>query len=195
MHFNASNQVDRWAPKSIGSVFGPIIVGVGMCAFLWLIGAMVTRVRRVRASGAAGASEAKFRRTIRGVMLAAEYLMTITFSLITVAMVTSAKWPLTVLMVLPVIFVIGIVVALAMLGQGGSRLAAAAGTPVGDRTQDACWKAGLLYVNPNDPALFVEKRFGIGYTLNFGHRWAVPILAAMILFPLGLTLIIKLLAH
>ena len=30
------------------------------------------------------------------------------------------------------------------------------------------WKWGALYVNPNDPSLFVEKRWGGGYTINFG---------------------------
>jgi Family of unknown function (DUF5808) len=41
-----------------------------------------------------------------------------------------------------------------------------------DRTPDRCWKAGIFYVNPADPALFVEKRHGIGYTLNFGNPWS-----------------------
>jgi Family of unknown function (DUF5808) len=27
----------------------------------------------------------------------------------------------------------------------------------------------MFYVNRQDPALIVEKRFGFGYTLNFGH--------------------------
>jgi uncharacterized membrane protein len=33
----------------------------------------------------------------------------------------------------------------------------------------------MFYVNRNDPAFFVEKRFGLGYTLNFGHplSWAL----------------------
>ena len=34
---------------------------------------------------------------------------------------------------------------------------------------DQCWKWGLFYVNPDDAALMVPKRFGIGYTLNFAH--------------------------
>jgi len=42
-------------------------------------------------------------------------------------------------------------------------------SPIGDRSEDRHWKAGFLYVNSSDPALFVEKRFGIGYTLNFGR--------------------------
>jgi uncharacterized membrane protein len=30
----------------------------------------------------------------------------------------------------------------------------------------------MFYINPSDPALFVEKRFGIGYKVNLGNRWS-----------------------
>ena len=44
----------------------------------------------------------------------------------------------------------------------------------GPRPPDAAW-SGSFYSNPNDPALLVPKRFGMGYTLNFGNpgSWAV----------------------
>jgi uncharacterized membrane protein len=42
----------------------------------------------------------------------------------------------------------------------------------GDRTDDTRWKLGLFYYNPDDPALFVEKRFGLGHTVNLANRWA-----------------------
>ncbi|MET7419250.1 DUF5808 domain-containing protein [Dactylosporangium sp. NPDC005555] len=32
------------------------------------------------------------------------------------------------------------------------------------------WRGGF-YVNPDDPAMFVPKRQGSGWTLNFGHRY------------------------
>jgi len=70
----------------------------------------------------------------------------------------------------------------ARMGQGGSRLngnvrglALATGT---DRDDDRFWKAGLIYVNRDDPAIVVGARFGVGWMLNFGnpvrvaaHRW------------------------
>ncbi|MEO8371101.1 MAG: DUF5808 domain-containing protein [Candidatus Solibacter sp.] len=40
----------------------------------------------------------------------------------------------------------------------------------GDGTPDECWKLGMFYFNPEDPAIFVEQRFGIGYTLNWANR-------------------------
>jgi hypothetical protein len=44
--------------------------------------------------------------------------------------------------------------------------------PIGDRTADSHWIGGLIYFNPTDPAVFVERRMGIGWTLNFGNLWS-----------------------
>jgi len=50
---------------------------------------------------------------------------------------------------------------------------AQAGEPQqGDRSPDRAWKLGLVYFNRDDPALFVEKRFGVGYTVNFARPGA-----------------------
>jgi len=37
------------------------------------------------------------------------------------------------------------------------------------RDDDRFWRAGLLYVNREDPALFVPRRFGLGWSINFGN--------------------------
>jgi Family of unknown function (DUF5808) len=50
----------------------------------------------------------------------------------------------------------------------------------GQRPPDAAWK-GSFYSNPNDPALLVPKRFGIGYTLNFGNPWSWAVLGLVLL--------------
>jgi uncharacterized membrane protein len=42
------------------------------------------------------------------------------------------------------------------------------------------WR-GVFYINPDDPALFVPKRYGIGYTLNFGNRWSWFVMALILL--------------
>ncbi|MBN2853902.1 MAG: DUF1648 domain-containing protein [Clostridia bacterium] len=71
-------------------------------------------------------------------------------------------------------------------GQSGSRLKTEKKVKeVVDRADDSNWKAGLYYVNRNDPSLFVPKRFGIGMTLNFGNplSWIVMlIIIGFILF-------------
>jgi uncharacterized membrane protein len=50
---------------------------------------------------------------------------------------------------------------------------------VGDGIPDRCWKLGLFYYNPEDPAIIVEKRFGMGQSLNFGNPWAWVFLAVV----------------
>ena len=39
---------------------------------------------------------------------------------------------------------------------------------------DERWKLGVFYVNPDDASVFLPKRFGIGWTLNFARpaAWA-----------------------
>jgi uncharacterized membrane protein len=87
----------------------------------------------------------------------------------------------------------GIVLAL-RTGQGGARLGSPAETAV-DRMDDRYWKLGGFYVNPQDPSLLVEKRFGVGWTFNFGNRWGViglcVLFAVLVLSPI----LIAMLAH
>jgi uncharacterized membrane protein len=50
---------------------------------------------------------------------------------------------------------------------------------------EANWRGGgLFYYNPSDPALFVEKRFGVGYTFNFGNRRAWLYMAYIVGLPI-----------
>lgn len=65
--------------------------------------------------------------------------------------------------------------------QGGS--GQASGNPgFLNRDDDSAWKLGSFYFNPHDPALMVNKRFGIGRTLNFGHPLAWVIVAGLLIF-------------
>ncbi len=48
------------------------------------------------------------------------------------------------------------------------------------------WKWGIFYVNRDDSALLVEKRFGVGYTLNFGNPWGIAIMAGILIGTFGL---------
>jgi uncharacterized membrane protein len=84
-------------------------------------------------------------------------------------------------------------------GQGGSRLPVAGRAAGGggsgrsggaERDDDRFWKAGLIYVNRDDPALMVGARFGVGWTLNLGNRVAWLIIAVVAAVPAGLAAIL-----
>ena len=53
--------------------------------------------------------------------------------------------------------------------------------------EDQYWKGGLIYFNKNDPSIFVEKRFGIGWTMNFAN----PIGYCIIFLPLIVILLVN----
>ncbi|HEV2387163.1 MAG TPA: DUF5808 domain-containing protein [Candidatus Acidoferrales bacterium] len=54
-----------------------------------------------------------------------------------------------------------------------------------DRTDERYWKAGMFYANPKDPALFVSKPSGLGYTVNFARPAGWAVLVALLLGPLA----------
>jgi uncharacterized membrane protein len=49
----------------------------------------------------------------------------------------------------------------------------------GKRPPDDAWK-GMFYSNREDPAVFVPKRYGFGYTLNFGNPWSWVVLVLIL---------------
>lgn len=46
---------------------------------------------------------------------------------------------------------------------------------------DKYWLLGCLYYNPNDPVAFVQKRFGIGWTINLGSNKGKLMVACIVL--------------
>jgi uncharacterized membrane protein len=143
-------------------------------------------VRPVHAGGE-GARELKFRETVSVILLVIEYFITLQASWI---MLVPRRGNLTIVALLPLflVFVLVAIVMLARLGQGGSRMPATdepripnSSVPVGDRTLDRYWKLGVFYFNQDDSAVLVEKRFGLGYSLNFARptAWFILLLGLM----------------
>lgn len=65
----------------------------------------------------------------------------------------------------------------------------------GVRDDDRYWLVGgFFYSNPDDPALFVVNRWGIGITPNLAHplaaRLAIGFLVGLLLIPLLLALLV-----
>lgn len=71
------------------------------------------------------------------------------------------------------------------LGQGGSRIRFEGAEDAGsqntvNRDDDRFWKAGVFYFNRDDPAVWVQKRFGVGWTVNFARPAALVFLAGVL---------------
>jgi uncharacterized membrane protein len=100
----------------------------------------------------------------------------------------------TILPLLPVVAGLLLIVVVALrMGQGGFRLSGdsqrGGAKATTDRDDDRLWKAGLFYVNRNDPAVVVGRRFGVGWTLNWGQPTSWLAIAAVAAVPIGLAVI------
>lgn len=71
-------------------------------------------------------------------------------------------------------------------GQGGEKLVfSEIDEPVEEVTEvdeEKYWKLGVFYYNPEDPSIFVEKRFGIGSTINLARWQSWACIAGLVLF-------------
>jgi uncharacterized membrane protein len=191
IHWGADGQPNNWATRGFAGVYGPLLIGAVLCTLMaFMAYAMLRWSRLIRVGGAAGEGERRFRFVIVSIIVAIEYLLALVFiwtSLLPLSHQQSGPPGLGLMLVFALAFTVVIVGLMVWVGQGGSRLVGSARAesgavaPVGDRTPDKYWKLGLFYVNRNDPALFVEKRFGIvGYTLNFGHPGIWVFLAVLV---------------
>lgn len=53
------------------------------------------------------------------------------------------------------------------------------------RDDDEYWKLGFIYYNKEDPSIMVEKRVGIGWTINAGNKVGMAIYIAILLLIVG----------
>nr|WP_309099167.1 DUF5808 domain-containing protein [Fredinandcohnia onubensis] len=94
-----------------------------------------------------------------------------------------------IVMAVPIIFLIitlGSTIAFALkVGRSDKQSIDEATVGITDYDDDRHWVGGLFYVNKSDPSIFVEKRFGVGWTINFGN----PIGYFIILVPLALIIL------
>jgi uncharacterized membrane protein len=126
-------------------------------------------------------------RAVLGSLTLSMWLNAVMFSLVSIAPLIShdgrSPVPAFVMAVVPVAFIIAIIAWLA-------RAYSLADSSI-DSTPDDCWIWGMFYSNPNDASILVEKRFGMGYTLNFGHWQSWAILGATLILPVLITLLVK----
>lgn len=192
VHFNASGAPDGWADRSFGSVYVlplmTIVMGVvvGGAAVLT---ARAKRALRARDGGVSLEAQMRFRRAtarfLAGVGLVTSAMLSTMSIYATRAAVGTASglpwWTLLLGGGLMVYALGGAIYLMVRYGQGGARLEVPSATaPLTDGlAEDRFWKAGVFYVNPDDPSWLVEKRFGFGYTLNFGNRAAVATFVAV----------------
>jgi uncharacterized membrane protein len=174
---------NRWVVTSPRAIIGVLVQHALICLVLTASALGVLHwSRRISGSGPSAAAERLFRRRTLLLILTVEYFSIAppVLSLLQAPVLAMSVWSAA-LVVIILAFTIGLMRA----GQGGARSSPAGGQPIGDRTADERWIGGLIYFNPTDPALLVEKHMGIGWTLNLGNPWSwVPLIGVIVIGPL-----------
>lgn len=179
IHWNLAGEPNGWANKTWLGVYGALLLGAGLNAMLLAIGYGILHGAR-RGS--------RFQRANVLFLVAQTWVMSGVFSCTALLSLHRGPSPGRVWILTAAIlaFVFGSIWRLARLSaepRGEDE--------PGDATPDDCWKWGQFYYNPQDPAFMVEKRFGIGYTMNFGHKLSWVLMALILLLPLSGILLIN----
>ena len=164
-------------------MYGPLCFGAGLVALISLVGYGLSHAARRIPAGAKPADSINPGQRIALALLGVEFFIAAMFALVGLLPLTGSPG------LAPVLMLAGGVIACVILllrWQSQGLGASASLAHPGDGTPDACWKLGLFYYNPEDAALFVEKRIGFGYTINFARPAAWVMLVLTLLVPLAL---------
>ena len=153
VHYGINGQPNGWAEKSVQGVYGGLILGAEIVVWM-LVTALAVWY---------GARRSAMRRPLAATMISISYAMAGLFSEVVLQPLRAAP-PILVTVLTPfVVLIPSVIYLLRKFNQPRD-------PP--DPTPEECWKAGMLYYNPNDAALMVEKRSGMGMTVNFGNPWS-----------------------
>jgi len=151
-HWGVGGRADGWAAKTPLGVFGPILIGAGICIVFEVL-LIAVRHRSPDPSAALP--------------------LRIVEAAVAAVLAGAALWLPLGQPASPASFVIFTLVVL-----GGSLVTAMTLSARGAKSSviSADGWHGFVYRNPKDARLWVPKRFGAGWTLNFAHTWAWPLL-------------------
>lgn len=203
IHWNVEGEIDNWADKSIGSAYGMLGVAAGIGLFIACLIPIVGRARRVYADGPQAKTDEEVRQWLYWILIAVQWLGVLSMAGIHVFVLLRdeqgmPKGLIALLVIGTIVFSLAMVIVVVALVQRRSSRETSAldsgrtedpGAPIGDRTLDRYWKWGMFYINPEDPAVWVEKRFGLGWTLNLGQRGAWWWIAALVVFLVVLSVV------
>lgn len=194
MRFDFDGKVLSSAAKSYRTVLLPNLMQVIMTAIFFLVNWSIQKSKQQLHVGnpeQSALQNAAFRRRWSAFTVLSGLAMVLMFSFTQLNMLNPQNTQMVMLLsiLMPLFIVLSAIILSFVTGQGGSRIKIPehtdAGSDAAPPNDDLYWKLGAFYYNPQDPSIFVEKRMGIGWTLNFARPagWIILIgILAVILF-------------
>ncbi|HEY2028569.1 MAG TPA: DUF5808 domain-containing protein [Myxococcales bacterium] len=165
VHWDIHGRPDRIVSRTWYEASFPLLFGAFLCAMLLVLSLLI---RRQAPRGAAKQPSLRIVRAA-GVLIAAVCCAAV------VAMASGGKLFVPAMSVMAAMFVVFAAYAVALFARYRGK------DPLRNPSR---WRA-VFYADRDDPALLVQKRIGIGYTINFGHPAALPLMALLALLPIA----------
>ncbi len=164
VHFDLNGTPNRWAERTFSGVYGPLIFGGELTLVLF----------GFALAGWYGSRRSEpMRKPMVIVMLAVELTIAVTFGQLPLQSTGFVHLPILWLALGPLLLMIP-AMWYAIHESNQPR------EPI-DPTPEECWKGGMIYYNPNDAALFVQRRDGVGFTVNLANRWSWALYGSLLL--------------
>ena len=197
IHWGIDGQPDDFTKKTILSVIAlPLILLITQGMMLWTnemtkkSGIKISAINRKKSRS----QQLSFRKYTSWLLFATTSFMTILLAFLQLVIIHDEIGKPSILLALPIGFLVIIFIMTGIyafkVGQSGSRLDVDVVDEentdgITNYDDDKYWKVGIFYINKNDPSIFVEKRFGVGWTINYGNPTAyimfVPIILILII--------------
>lgn len=196
-HWGANGQPDSFTEKSYLSVLSHLLLLLVMQSMFVAIHEFTRKSGiKISASNKSGSKTRQLlmRKYNSWFLAIISLVITVLLSFLQLSIIYPGIFAETLMLLFPLAFLavvlIGTLVYAIKVGKLNVQLEALTKADVtkevSDFDSDYHWKGGLFYFNKNDPSLFVEKRFGIGWSINF----AQPLGYAIIFGPLILIIIV-----
>ncbi|MEH7380902.1 DUF5808 domain-containing protein [Bacillus sp. JJ1533] len=191
-HWGINGEPDAFTEKTLASaISSPLTMFVMQAMFLAII--VSTKKSGIKLSATATNASRLRQLTLRKYtswfMFLTTILLTGMFSFFQLRTIHPDIVDGTIVMAIPILFLVvtlaSTIVFAVKVGRSDKMDVGETNAGIRDYDDDSHWVGGLFYVNRQDPSIFVEKRFGVGWTLNFGN----PIGYFIILVPLALILL------
>lgn len=179
IHFNQDGIADVWKTKSINLIMEPIFNQIVVAFILFIVG-YFSRLApaSVRGNPEAAPGYVVFRRILSFFLIAIAVVIETEFLLTELNYLGLISDTHTAAFIIKLLIILSVIILLAIFFLSNRRMKASGGI----LDDDNKWIFGAFYFNPSDSSLFVEKRNGIGRTINFGRPTVWIFIIALILF-------------
>jgi uncharacterized membrane protein len=177
VHWDAAGRPNGWARRTSLGVFQLPILGTGVVGLVEGVSAVAwTRRDAAAPVRALGDATAYFSRAM-------SFGLAVLFAFLAVDLPLGPRLPIAATLVLPLAVLLG------AAAFGGARVARAVAevrrTGHGEAVEGY---RRFYYSNSKDRRLWVPKLYGAGWTVNFAHPWAWPVMLLLVGVPIAIAL-------